>query len=80
MTLPPIQPHPSIQSRIRNYGAVYLQYQSQPPNYALYWNDMGSWSGPPLYNDDLGYANAVTEFTCPTPGNPGTSGPPALIY
>jgi len=60
-------------------GAVYCN-SSPPPAYALFWNDMGAWAQPPHYNDDLGYANAVTEFTCPTPGNPGTSGPPALIY
>jgi Flp pilus assembly protein TadG len=60
-------------------GAVYCN-SNPPPAYALFWNDMGSYAEPPRYNDDLGYANAVTEFTCPTPGNPGTSGPPALIY
>jgi Flp pilus assembly protein TadG len=60
-------------------GAV-LCNSNPPPAYALFWNDMGAWAQPPHYNDDLGYANAVTEFTCPTPGNPGTSGPPVLIY
>ncbi len=61
------------------YGAV-LCNSNPPPNFVLLWNDMGAWSIPPRYNDDLGYDNAVTEFTCPTPGSPGTSGPPALIY
>ena len=51
-----------------------------PANFALYWNDMGSWSQPPLYNDDLGYNNAITEVTCPIPGSPGATGPPTLIY
>jgi Flp pilus assembly protein TadG len=61
------------------YGAV-LCNANPPPSYTLFWNDMGSWSQPPYYNDDLGYNNAVTEFTCPTPGTPGTTGPPALVY
>lgn len=60
------------------YGAVFCN-SNPPPNYALFWNDMGSWAQPPHYNDDLGYANAVTEFTCPTPGTPGATGPPSLI-
>jgi hypothetical protein len=60
------------------YGAVSCN-SNPPPNYALFWNDMGSWAQPPRYNDDLGYANAVTEFTCPTPGTPGATGPPSLI-
>jgi hypothetical protein len=61
------------------FGAV-LCNSNPPPNFVLFWNDMGAWSVPPRYNDDLGYANALTEFTCPTPGSPGTSGPAALIY
>lgn len=61
------------------YGAVLCD-SNPPPSFALFWNDMGSWAQPPEYNDDLGYDNAVTEFTCPTPGGPGTSGPAALIY
>ena len=60
-------------------GAVLCD-SNPPPSFGLYWNDMGAWAQPPHYNDDLGYANAVTEFTCPTPGNPGTSGPASLIY
>ncbi len=67
------------------YGAVFCN-TNPPPSFALLWNDMGAWAQAKvngkqaeLYNDDLGYSNAVTEFTCPTPGNPGTSGPASLL-
>lgn len=58
------------------YGAVLCD-SNPPPVFVLMWNDMGTWSE--MYNDDLGYANALTEFACPTPGNPGTSGPATLL-
>jgi Flp pilus assembly protein TadG len=57
------------------YGAVYCN-ANPPQNYVMFWNDMGSWID--YYNDDLGYDNAVTLFTCPTPGVSGGTGPPTL--
>ena len=55
-----------------------ISCRSNPPHsFGLYWNDLGAWATPPHYNDDLGYANAITEFTCPTPGNAG-GGPSTL--
>ncbi len=60
------------------FGIVYCN--SNPPySYGLVWNDMGSWAGPPRYNDDMGYQNAVTDFTCPVPNAPGSNGGPATL-
>lgn len=59
-------------------GIVYCDWTT-PPSYGLYWNDMGSWSNPPRYNDDLGYDNAVTDFTCPIPGSGSDGGPSSLF-
>ncbi len=61
------------------YGAIFCN-TNPPPNYALYWNDMGSYAEPARFDDDLGYNNAITEFTCPLPTSPGATGPPTLIY
>ncbi len=61
------------------FGAVYCNV-NPPPVYVMFWNDMGAYTTPARYNDDLGYGNAISEFTCPTPGNAGSTGPPALVY
>jgi hypothetical protein len=66
---------------VENAGlGALLCAANPPPSYALYWNDMGAYANPPQNNDDLGYANAVTEFTCPTPSvnSSGGSGPATL--
>lgn len=43
-------------------------------SFGLYWNDLGS-----TEKDDLGYMNAVTVFTCPTPSySAGSSAPSTL--
>jgi hypothetical protein len=47
-------------------------------SYALFWNDMGAWADPSRYNDDLGYQNAVTNFTCPAQGTTSGGGPVTL--
>jgi Flp pilus assembly protein TadG len=49
------------------YGAVLCNSATVLPSYAVYWNDMGSYASPPLYNDDLGYQNQISVFTCPAP-------------
>jgi Flp pilus assembly protein TadG len=59
-------------------GVVYCD-SGTPPSYGLYWNDMGSWSGPPTYNDDIGYTNAISDFTCPVPGSGVVGGPSSLF-
>ena len=53
-------------------GAV-LCNQNPPQSFALYWNDEGASAG-----DDLGYWNAVTVFTCPTPSSTTGGGPATL--
>jgi Flp pilus assembly protein TadG len=57
---------------------VVLCDQNPPAAYGIYWNDMGSWANPPRYNDDLGYNNAATVFTCPTPSSTVDGGPSTL--
>ncbi len=57
-------------------GVVFCGGTTANESYALYWNDMGSY--PEDYNDDLGYANAVTEFTCPTQASATGGGPSTL--
>lgn len=47
-------------------------------SYGLYWNDMGS-SNSVGGADDLGYWNAITDFTCPTPPPTNAGGGPATI-
>ena len=59
-------------------GVVYCGTTPVNETYGLYWNDMGSWQGPPYFNDDLGYSNAISEFTCPTPGSTSGGGPATL--
>jgi hypothetical protein len=61
-------------------GVVYCN-QNPPDSYALYWNDMGAYAKPALYNDDIGYWNAITEFTCPTPASSSSGGTgPSSLY
>lgn len=48
------------------------------PSFGLFWNDMGSWATPPRFNDDLGYQNAITAFTCPLPSSTSGGGPVTL--
>lgn len=49
---------------------------SPPPSYGIYWNNLGT--DVPEVNDDLGYGNAVTVFTCPTPSSTTGGGPSSL--
>jgi Flp pilus assembly protein TadG len=53
-------------------GVVYCG-QSKPPSYGIYWNNMGGHN-----SDDLGYGNAITVFTCPTPSTTSGGGPATL--
>jgi Flp pilus assembly protein TadG len=59
-------------------GVVLCGSNPSNESYGLYWNDMGAFANPPLYNDDLGYSNAITEFTCPSPGSTSGGGPATL--
>jgi hypothetical protein len=66
---------------VQNAGLGALRCdKTQPLSYALYWNDMGSYANPMQDNDDLGYANAISEFTCSSPQNStgDGSGPASL--
>lgn len=49
-------------------GAI-LCNSSVPETYALYWNDLGHYD-----YDDIGYWNAITGFTCSTPGSTRAGG------
>jgi Flp pilus assembly protein TadG len=51
---------------------------SPPPSYGLYWNNLGDNTGLNQTDDDLGYANAITVFTCPTPSSTSGGGPSTL--
>jgi hypothetical protein len=60
------------------YGAVLCNTSGNLPSYALYWNDMGAYANQPRYNDDLGYQNAITVFTCPRPSSTSGGGAATL--
>jgi hypothetical protein len=66
---------------VENAGLGALKCDQTPPlSYGLYWNDMGSYANPTQYNDDLGYANAISEFTCSSPqNNTGDGSGPATL-
>jgi hypothetical protein len=54
-------------------GAIVCS-SNPPETYALYWNDLGTYT-----DDDLGYWNAVYSFTCPTTGST-TGGGPVTVF